>query len=68
MNVTDGLYVARMPSVFQRPSVAMPGVSAGTRARTSGFDMSVPPSSVHQTIAREAPRAIVQKYFTPSST
>jgi hypothetical protein len=45
---TDGLNVARMPSVSHLPSVAMPGVSAGTSASWSDFAMSVPPSRAHQ--------------------
>ncbi len=57
-----------MPSVSHLPSVEMPGASAGTRASTSDLDMSVPPSSAHHTMYWEAPRAIVQKYFTPSTT
>ena len=48
MNVTDGLKVARMPSVSHLPSVVIPGESAGTSASWSAFAMSVPPSSAHQ--------------------
>ena len=48
VNVTDGLKVARMPSVSHLPSVVIPGESAGTSASWSAFAMSVPPSSAHQ--------------------
>jgi hypothetical protein len=50
VKVTDGLKVARMPSVFHLPSVAMPGASAGTRTWSRALPMSVPPSSAHQTM------------------
>ena len=50
LSVTEGLNVARIPSVFHLPSVAMPGVCAGTSASKSDLAMSVPPSSAPQTM------------------
>ena len=50
VKVTEGLKVARMPSVFHLPSVAMPGASAGTSTWSRALLMSVPPSSAHQTM------------------
>ena len=50
VNVTDGLKVARIPSVSQRPSEARPGVSAGTSAWRSALPMSASPSSAHHTM------------------
>ncbi|PYN75700.1 MAG: hypothetical protein DMD97_14005 [Candidatus Rokuibacteriota bacterium] len=50
VNVTEGLNVARMPSVSHLPSVVIPGASAFTRTSWSDFAMSVPPSRAHQTI------------------
>src|SRR3989442_1756712 len=44
VKVTDGLKVARMPSVSHLPSVVMPDVSAGTHASCSDFPISGPPS------------------------
>jgi len=50
LKVTEGLNVARMPSVFHLPSVTRPGASAGTSAWSRALPMSASPSSAHHTM------------------